>query len=393
MTEHAESMIESSDAPTGRGRTSRLATQYKDALDFAESQVRRLVTEYPDRTPVFTEGGRWSLSDDAWAPAWTGGFLAGMMWIFAERTGSSFWRTQAERYSRLLEPRNSDRGTHDLGFLFMPSWGRWHQVEATEETKSALIEAGRTMALRFETPGSYLCTWIDRSSTLIDVMMNVSIVLEAGRLDGDDALTAVAIEHSSTTRKYLVRGDGSTAHEGWFHPQTGEFLNTATHQGWRGDSSWARGQAWAIYGFTEVYALTQDDRFLETAQRCADFYIDRTASHGVPPNDWDEPTPPVEFESSAGSVAAAGMLRLSARTPDRDRASGYWRYAKTILDSLSSPSFLAVDDPDYEGIVKHAIYHYRNGLGVDESVMWGDYYFVEALRLLELSGDGLVESP
>ncbi len=108
-----------------------------------------------------------------------------------------------------------------------------------------------------------------------------------------------------------MRGDGSTAHEGIFDTTTGEFLRQSTHQGWRGDSSWARGQAWALYGFGTAYGFTRDERFLHTAEACADFYIERTPAHGVPPNDWDEPDPALPYESSAAAIAASGMLDLA----------------------------------------------------------------------------------
>jgi hypothetical protein len=113
------------------------------------------------------------------------------------------------------------------------------------------------------------------------------------------------------TCRFLVRGDGSTSHEGLFDLQTGEFLRQTTHQGWRNDSSWARGQTWALYGFTTAYQFTKDARFLDTAQRSADFYLERTPAHGVPPNDWEEPNPPQPYESSAAAIAAAGLLELA----------------------------------------------------------------------------------
>jgi unsaturated chondroitin disaccharide hydrolase len=180
----------------------------------------------------------------------------------------------------------------------------------------------------------------------------------------------------------LVRGDGSTAHEGIFDLETGMFLRQSTHQGWRHDSSWARGQAWALYGFGTAYRFTGDQRFLDTAQRCADFYLQRTPSHGVAPNDWEEPNPILEYESSAAAITASGLLQLAELTQEQDRAGQYKDYARRIVVTLCTPEFLADQTPGWEGILKHGIYHERNGLGVDESVMWGEYFFVEALDAL-----------
>ena len=355
-----------------------------EAFALVEKQVRRLVTRAPGRTATYTEHGRWVLDRDGWAPSWAGGFLAGIMWILARRTGQDWWRDQAERYTRALEPRKLDTGTHDIGFLLEPSFGRWLDVDPSDRLRDVLITGGRTMAGRFQRAGGYLCTWVDPGSTFVDVMMNVGIVSHAGKLSGDEALTAIGVAHCRTTRRHLVRGDGSTAHEGWFDTTTGEFLRTATHQGWRADSSWARGQAWAVYGFSDAFGQLRDPAMLSTARAVADYYIEQTGPGGVPPNDWLDPAPALPYESSAATIAAAGMFHLADRLAETGEtaAERYRSYAETIIARLLTTEFIAVDDPHWEGVVKHATYHAGNGLGVDESVMWGDYYFVEALDVM-----------
>jgi unsaturated chondroitin disaccharide hydrolase len=134
-----------------------------------------------------------------------------------------------------------------------------------------------------------------------------------------------------------------------------------------------------LYGFGTAYSFTRDARFLQTAEACADFYIERTPAHGIPPNDWDEPQPTLPYESSAAAIAASGLLNLGRLTTDVTRARLYHDYARRILDTLTTPEFLAHQTPGWEGILKHGMYHRRKGLGVDESVMWGDYFFLEAL--------------
>ena len=146
-----------------------------------------------------------------------------------------------------------------------------------------------------------------------------------------------------------------------------------------GDSSWARGQTWALYGFTTAYQFTQDERFLDAAERCAKFYLDRTPAHGIPPNDWEEPEPRRPYESSAAAIAAAGLLELARTVSESAKANYYRERAFAILGTLMSPEFLASDTPGWEGILKHGIYHERKGLGVDESVIWGEYFFLAAL--------------
>jgi unsaturated chondroitin disaccharide hydrolase len=359
-----------------------------DCWAFAERQLRRLLRRAPGQTPTYTENGRWVLNEDPWAPTWSGGFLAGMLWILAARTGDAWWREQAEWYSRLLEPRKHDTGTHDIGFVLEPSWGRWYDLEPHGHAREVLVDGGRTMAGRLQLPGGYLRTWVDPGSTFIDVMMNVGIIFRAARYSDDPALRDAALRHAHTSRRFLMRGDGSTAHEAWFDPQTGEFLRTATHQGWRSDSTWARGQAWAIYGFTVAHRHTGDEALLDAACRAADFYIAATPAGQVPPNDWSDPAPPEPWESSAAAIATAGMFRLAAVLGAGERRDRYRDYAKRSLRTLRTPEFLAVGTSGWEGIVKHAIYHRRNGLGIDESVMFGDYYFLDALDLAEHFDEG-----
>ena len=369
-----------SSPPGGGFRTLDLA----EAFGFAGRQVRALVTRAPGQTATYTEHGRWLPDQDRWAPTWSGGFLAGQLWAQAVRSSDPWWRQQAESYTRVLESRKSDAGTHDLGFVLEPSFGRWYDLDQNDYARDVLIAGGRTMARRLQRPGGYLCTWVDPGSTFIDVMMNVGIIFRAARYSGDSSLAEVALRHCLTSRRYLVRGDGSTVHEGWFDTETGEFLRAATHQGFRSDSSWARGQAWAIYGFTTAFRHTKDGDLLQTARQTADYYIAHTDGSGVPPNDWADPQSAGQHESSAAAIASAGMQHLAdclVDTDDRAAAARYRGYALRILATLRSTEFVAADVPGWEGVLRHATYHRRNKLGVDESVMWGDYYFVEALEL------------
>ncbi|MCU1439264.1 MAG: glycosyl hydrolase [Rhodoglobus sp.] len=355
-------------------------------FEIVRDRLRRLITEHPSQIPVYTEGGRWHFDSDSWAPVWTGGFLAGMIWAVAQHTNDSWWRDQAEKYTLLLEPHKLDTGTHDLGFLFTPSWGRWHSIDPTRRSRDVLVQAGRTLAGGFNTRGKYLKTGVDGGSTVIDIMMNIDIIYEAADLCEDDELANVATQHALTSRRYLVRGDSSTAHEGWFDAGTGEFLRTATHQGYRADSCWVRGHAWAMYGYGAAYKRARDERFLQTAIECADLYIERTGDALIPPNDWDDPHPEFPYEASAASVAASAMLQLAEILGPEGAV--YVSYGSRILAKLCTPEFLTTPGDGWEGLIKRATYHRGNGLGVQESTMWGDYYFVEALERYRRLGSG-----
>jgi unsaturated chondroitin disaccharide hydrolase len=357
---------------------------FAGAFRFAERQLRALIERHPDFYPMYSAAGCWRHSGEAWTH-WCDGFLPGMLWIVyaRQRPGSPesrWWREQAIRYSRPLEPRKLDRAVHDLGFLFMSSFYRWWGLTPDPTLRAVLIEAGRTMALRFQEKGGYLRSFVSRDSLFIDIMMNVGIVFFAARETGDPALLDIALRHCHTTRRVLVRGDGSTAHEGLFDPETGEFLRQTTHQGYRGDSCWSRGLAWALYGFGTAYSFARDPALLSTAEACADFYIRHTPPDGVPP--WDYDAPPESrglADTSAAAIAASGLFQLGGLVVDAAKGHLYRETARHILATLCR-DWLGDSDGQWEGILKGGVYHIHKNLGVNESVMWGEYFFLEALE-------------
>ncbi len=355
-----------------------LLKKCQETLDFAAKQLRHLIETYPDYFPMYTLNGKWKHGGQAWTN-WCEGFLGGQLWLVYRHTGDSWWREKAEHYSRLVEHRKTDRTVHDLGFIFWPTWKRWYDLTGDEAINKVIIEAGQTLALRFKEKGQYLRSFVADDSLFIDIMMNVGLIFYAAQQTGDEKLWQIANQHCLTTRRTLVRGDGSTSHEGLFDLETGQFLRQSTHQGWRDDSSWARGLSWALYGFGTAYSFTQDVRFLNTAEACANFYIERSPDHGVPPNDWEESKPELAYESSAAAIAAGGLWNLAKLTGDPIRARFYRQYALHIVDTLTGPDFLALKTPGWEGILKHGMYHQRKGLGVGESVMWGEYFFLETV--------------
>jgi unsaturated chondroitin disaccharide hydrolase len=359
--------------------TAALVPKLQDALAFAGRQVRGVVERYPDFYPMYTTQGRWKHGGEAWTH-WCDGFLPGMMWLIHKQSGDPWFRQQAERYSRPLEPRKLDRNVHDLGFIFMSTYHHWYRLTREPALRDVLIQAGQTMGLRFQQAGKYLSSFIGPESLFIDIMMNVGILFYAARETKDKALHQIAMDHCLTTRRVLVRGDGSTTHEGIFDLETGEFLREGTHQGFRGDSCWSRGLTWSLYGFAIAYRYTWDRRFLETAELNADFYIEHTPEGGVPPWDYDAPAERRgQSDSSAAAVAASGLLDLAEFTASRAKSRLYRDTAFAILDTLTGDEFLARKTPGWEGILKRGVYHTTKRLGVDESVMWGEYYFVEAL--------------
>ncbi|GIU74631.1 MAG: glucuronyl hydrolase [Bryobacteraceae bacterium] len=357
---------------------------FEQTLDFAEKQVARLIDRHPGFYPVYTKNGRWKHDGPAWTH-WCDGFLPGLMWIFHRRRVESggqdaYWMDKAIEYTRPLEPRQFDRDVHDLGFIFFSSYYRWYQATRDTKLNEVLIQAGKTLAQRFVEKGQYLRSFVSEDSLFIDIMMNVGIVFYAARETGDRRLRDIAIRHALTTRRYLVRGDGSTAHEGIFDLETGAFLRHSTQQGYRADSCWSRGLTWALYGFGSCYEYTRDPRFLDTAERCADYYLTHTGPDGVPPWDFQAPEDSRRLvDTSAAAIAASGLLRLCRMLPDPVKGFYYWSSALHILRTLCE-KYTARKDPHWEGILKGGVYHIHKNLGVNESVMWGEYFFCEALE-------------
>jgi unsaturated chondroitin disaccharide hydrolase len=369
---------------------------FEDAMSFAQRQVKAVVEKYPDFYPMYTENGKWQHEGVAWTQ-WCDGFFPGMMWLFHKTlthhgnnhtaageakhsAEAKNWMELAIRYTKPIESRKNDRDSHDLGFLFLSTYHRWYQVTRDPAVRDVVLQAGKTMALRYNEKGQFLRSFVAEDSIFIDIMMNVGIIFYAARELNDKRLREIAVRHCLTTRRVLVRGDGSTAHEGIFDLATGEFLRQTTQQGYRGDSCWSRGLAWAIYGFAVSSEYSRDPRFLETAEACTDYYITHTPHGGVPP--WDYNAPPDNrtlLDTSAAAIAASGMLRLCRLVGDPLKGHLYWSTAILMLRSLCT-HYLAVGDPKWEGILKGGVYHLHKGLGVDESVAWGEYFFVEALE-------------
>jgi unsaturated chondroitin disaccharide hydrolase len=356
-----------------------LRPRLQRSFDCAAQKVGTTIDRYPDNFPMYTAHGRWGHGGEAWTD-WCAGFLTGMMWHCERRIGHPWWREKSEHYCRLLEHKKHDRAVHDLGFIFLNSYLPWYERTGDPALKDVVVTAGKTLAERFNPAGKYLCSFLGGNSLFIDIMMNVPIIFYAARESGDRSLYDLAAAHCRTTEATLERADGSAAHEGIFDAETGRFQGQSTQQGLSAESDWTRGLAWSLYGFGTVYTYTGDPADLAVAERNAEHYLARVGESLVPPWDFDVPEGPDRLEdSSAAAIAAGGFWQLSELTRDPAKAARYQDAALTILDSLCTDHYIAWNEPEWEGLLKHGVYHFHKKLGVDESVMWGDFFLLETI--------------
>ena len=188
----------------------------------------------------------------------------------------------------------------------------------------------------------------------------------------------MAVTHALTTQRTHVRADGSTFQLVIFNSGTGAVISRGTVQGYRNDSTWARGQAWAVHGFTQAYAYTSDARMLATARSAADYFIGHLPADAVPYYDFQAPATDRPRDASAAAIAASGLLWLARIEPDGCRAQTYLGAAKRILTSLSAPPYLSQGTPGAASILLHATAQHQQG-DVDNGLVYADYYFLEAL--------------
>lgn len=353
---------------------------------------------------MHTVDGKWYRPADLWTD-WTPGFFAGQMWILAKLLDSSEWRQRAEKYTVKLAHRRFDRDVHDLGFVFLSSYGRWLEFLDEGDPERARIEehivtAATVQSYRWNGGGDhgFIYSFNGPQSLFIDVMMNVRLLFWAVQRGASEQVQERALEHTRTSARFLVRRqgrsdgyaigamDGATSHEAIFNTDRGrgEFRCLSTQQGYSPFSCWSRGLAWAIYGFSEAYRYSGEPEFLETARRCAGYYLAHTPTHGVPYWDYGAPDVPDEpYDSSAAAVIGCGLLLLAEHV-EESLASQYRSASFRLAETLTGEEFLACGKPNQEGILLQGVYHRPRGWGVNASVMWGEYFFLELLeRLLD----------
>lgn len=351
-------------------------------FDFAATRLAAVhsnltPTQYPT---VTTTAGAWSTTA---ASSWTSGFYPGMLWQMHARTGETAWRDAAVERMAGIESQKTNDGTHDLGFMVGIPFISGYAQTGNTAYRDVAITASNTLATRYNGTVGAIQSWGDKTTgnydVIIDNMMNLEMLFWSAKNGGPASLYDIAVQHALTSRDELVRPDGSTYHVVRFDRTTGDVIEKRTHQGYSNDSTWSRGQAWGVYGFTATYRETGDARFLETAQALADYFIDHAAETGVPYYDFQDPANQPPWDSSAAAVAAAGLLELMNYVDAADRQR-YFQAAEQMLLTLAGPTFLS-DGTTFDSLLMHGTVS-KTGLN-RVGTSYGDYYFLEALGRYE----------
>lgn len=347
-----------------------------------------------DRMPRNIEKGQtaWNFVGNG---DWTCGFYAGILWFAYAYTHNPAWKTQADEATRALTPvAFRPHFDHDLGFMLNNSFGNGYRLTKDTMYKRVLLAAADSLAKLFNPRIGTILSWPGMRqtmgwphNTIIDNMMNLELLFWASKNGGSRHLYDVAVKHAETTMANHFRPDYSAYHVVVYDTVTGKKIKGVTHQGYANTSMWARGQSWAIYGFTMVYRETKDPRFLDFAQKVADIYLKRLPEDRVPFWDFDDPSiPNAPRDASAAAISASALLELSGYVKDHDKARYYRSQAETMLNALSAPPYRSGDTN--AAFLLHSTGNLPAKGEIDASIIYADYYYMEGLLRLQRLREG-----
>jgi unsaturated chondroitin disaccharide hydrolase len=366
-------------APPAPSRLDRFTEQRLIATDTALNPPA-----YPVRTKP---GGTWLTvgADD-----WTAGFYPAALWRTYERTQDPAWRQRAATWQGGLAGQTR-QDTTDLGFKIFDTYGTGYQLTGDESYKRVVLEAADSVSHRFNPKVGMFRVW-DKSTDQtqfrvnIDATMNLELMFWAGQNGGNPRYADMAKSHAQRAARDLIRPDDGTWMVASYDQKTGALLGHSTKQGYATESTWARGQAWAVYGFTMAYRYTRDPQFLDAARRTAGYFLRRVPPDHVPYWDFDVPNKATApRDTSAAAVVASALVELGGFETDPAARQRDTDAARDILTSLSSPTY-APRTPSFAAILQHGTQHFPAGWA-DTGIMFGDYYFVEAIGRYEKAGN------
>lgn len=332
--------------------------------------------------PYIGNGREWEASQVRGNGWWTNGFWPAIMWLGYHIDGDLFYRDEARRVQKLLVEvmHGYYNNSHDLGFLYLLSCGADYKLTGDADALRETLMAANLLAGRFNPGGRFLRSWNGEGRegwVIVDCMMNLPLLYSATALTGDPRYGSVARVHADTTNLEVVRRDGSCNHIVCFDPYTGRALSTPAGQGCADGSSWSRGQAWALYGFVLSYLHTREQKYLYTAQRIADYFISQIREDGLTRCDFRQSADEDLVDNIAGACAACGLLELA-------KVGGGDAYRDAALRLLHGmDDHCANYDEDICGVLTRCTAAYSSVAPEREtSIMYGDYFYLEALAKL-----------
>ncbi len=314
---------------------------------------------------------------------WTSGFFPGQLWFLYEFTRNGQWKHKADSMTRILHNEQYNAGTHDMGFKIYCSYGNGYRLTSDAGYKEVIIQAAKTLATRFNKKVGAIRSWDHNRDqwqfpVIIDNMMNLELLFAAARLTKDSSYYKMAVRHADITMNNHFRENFSSFHVIDYDTVTGRIIQKNTHQGYADGSSWARGQAWGLYGYTMCYRETRDIRYLEQAQQIAAFVFNhpRLPKDLVPYWDYDDPRiPDAPRDASAAAIAASALYELAGYAA---AGTDYKKLADQILISLTEKYRSAVNE-NKGFLLLHSTGHFPAGGEIDVPITYADYYYLEAL--------------
>ena len=371
-----------------------LKGELKQALSQAEEQYQLMAKSLDEnKFPKTYEEGKRVTSG---ASSWTSGFFPGSLWYLYQWSGDIESKDYATEFNNRVIPLQFDTTNHDIGWIINSSVLNAYKFTDDSMYQKIVVHAAQSLLIRYnETVGLIRCwdanDWANRFNLTypanIDNMLNLELLINATRFSGDSTFYHIAIGHADSTMKHHYRSDYSAYHVVDFNPQDGKVMKKITAQGYSDESSWARGQAWGLYGFTMMYRETRKKRYLDHAKKVASFIINHPnlPEDKIPYWDFDAPDIPDTYrDASAGAIICSALIELS-KFVSNEQSTAYLSVAERQLATLSSGNYLASIGENGNFILKHSVGGLPVNVEVDVPVTYADYYFIEAiLRYLKI---------
>lgn len=318
---------------------------------------------------------------------WTSGFFAGNLWQIYMLTGNEAFKARAKQWTAFIEKEKFNNGTHDMGFKIFCSFGNGLKVEDNYEYKNIILKSAQTLSTRYNSHIGSIRSWDFNKDkwqfpVIIDNMMNLELLFEATKISEDSTFYKIAVNHANTTMENHFREDHSTWHVLDYDTISKQVRARVTHQGISDDSAWARGQGWAINGFTTAYRYTKDENFLDRAVKTANFFINHKnlPDDGIPYWDFSHPDiPNISRDVSAATIVASALVELYQYTKN----DAYLNYSKKVINSLKNKNYILPENLNTPFILNHSFGDWSKRHEMDEPIVYGDYYFLETLIKLK----------